>query len=221
MKIVIQCAGRKAKGAGKLTTPAGEDVLFVAHPPAQQSPGTQYCHPDALIPGEGITWREHLLQYNLAQDHTNPNALCPAALLYRPAVYKALIANYSWSNVFILSAGWGLIRSNFLTPDYNVTFSNQAETPSKRKKHDAFDDFNHLKTSALDNNETICFFGGKDYLDLYYKLTADIAARKIIYHSHTIQQQQPGYDYIAYRRFTNWHYSCVADFMRGDLANHA
>lgn len=220
MKIVIQCAGRKAKQAGKLTTPAGEEVIFVAHPPAQQSFGTQYCHPDEMIPGEVITWRQHLLHYNLTQGHTNPNALCPAALLYRPAVYKELIAKYGWTNVFILSAGWGLIRSNFLTPDYNITFSNQAEPPHKRKKSEDFNDFNHLKTSELDNNEVIYFFGGKDYLELYYKLTANIAARKIIYHSHAIQQRQPGYEYIAYRRFTNWHYACAADFMSDELANY-
>jgi len=40
--------------------------------------------------------------------------------LYRPRCYENLVFAFGWE-MFHLSAGWGLIRSDFFTPDYNIT----------------------------------------------------------------------------------------------------
>jgi hypothetical protein len=38
-----------------------------------------------------------------------------------------LVEKFGIEKVFILSAGWGLIRADFLTPNYDITFSGSAE----------------------------------------------------------------------------------------------
>ena len=215
MRIVIQCAGRKHGGAGRLKNASGVSVVFVAHPEkcTQTESSAHYCRPDDEV-GIGVgTWREYLALYN--RQSLNPDGLFRAAELYKPPVYQALVEQYGWQNVFILSAGWGLIRSDFLTPYYDITFSNQSPPCNRRRPGDRFQDFNHLRDVDISSNETVYFFGGKDYLSLYYSLTQDIAARKVIYHlQHNLSLCQ-GYEYIRYRscRRTNWHYSCVQDFM--------
>ena len=82
---------------------------------------------------------------------------------------------------FILSAGWGLIKADFLAPDYDITFSSQADAWKRRNKRDVFRDFAQMTQAELSVSEPIYFFGGKDYLPLYYKLTRTLAARKVIY----------------------------------------
>ena len=93
--------------------------------------------------------------------------------LYKPKIYGDLVGAFGWANVFVLSAGWGLIRSDFLTPDYDITFSSQGKPWSKRSKRltRPLQDFNHLKDARLSPDESIHFFGGMDYLELYYELT--------------------------------------------------
>ncbi|BAU49572.1 hypothetical protein SVA_3024 [Sulfurifustis variabilis] len=43
-------------------------------------------------------------------------------------------------DVFILSAGWGLIGAAFLTPVYDITFSNSADDYKRRRRRNQFDD---------------------------------------------------------------------------------
>jgi len=213
MRIVIQCAGKKHESAGRLKNASGVRVVFVAHPEkcTQTQSSLRYYRPDDEV-GTGLgTWREYLARYN--QQSLNPDGLFRAAKLYKPTVYQALVERYGWQNVFILSAGWGLIRSDFLTPYYDITFSNQGAPWSKRRSSDRFQDFNHLRNSGISPDETVYFFGGKDYLPLYYFLTQSIAARKVIYHSQDSLTHRQGYEYLPYRSFTNWHYSCAQDFM--------
>lgn len=217
MRIVIQCAGKKYKSAGWLKDTSGVRVIFVAHPEKcimTESP-LRCCRPDDEVGAELGIWREYLTRYN--QQSLNPDRLFRAAELYKPTVYRALVERYGWRNVFILSAGWGLIRSDFLTPYYDITFSNQGDPWSKRRSSDRFQDFNHLRDSGISPGETIYFFGGKDYLPLYYFLTQSIAARKVIYYSQDSLSRRQGYEYFPYRRFTNWHYSCARDFMEDNV----
>ena len=51
----------------------------------------------------------YLIRYN--RQGLNPDGLFRGAELYKPPVYRALVERSGWQNVFILSAGWGLIRS--------------------------------------------------------------------------------------------------------------
>lgn len=217
MRIVIQCAGKKRERAGRLRSASGVGVVFVAHPEKCIHTASSLCcvRPDDEV-GTGLgTWREYLARYN--QRSLNPDGLFQAAKLYKPPVYQALVEQFGFQNVFILSAGWGLIRSDFLTPYYDITFSNQGAPWSRRRSDDRFHDFNHLRDSCISPDETVYFFGGKDYLSLYYSLTQDIAARKVIYHSQDSPIRCQGYEYIPYRSFTNWHYSCAQDFMEGKI----
>ncbi|MGH9879755.1 MAG: hypothetical protein ACRD5H_19170, partial [Nitrososphaerales archaeon] len=165
---------------------------------------------DEIAPGLG-TWREYLIQYN--QQGSNPHGLYRAADLYKPHVYRDLVKQYGWNNVFILSAGWGLIRSDYLTPYYDITFSKQGKPWAIRRPDDHYQDFNHLQEAELSEDERIYFFGGKDYLPLYYSLTEHIPGRKVIYHSQASLEVHEGYEYVIYRSHTNWHYSCAQAFI--------
>jgi len=210
MKIVIQCAGRKFENAGRLTTLSGEKVLFVAHP-EKYTGWDKCCRPDSIRDGTDGTWREYLKSYN--QQGSDPNNLFPAGDLYKPSIYKALVEKYDAENVFILSAGWGLIRSDFLIPLYDITFSNQGEPYSKRGPRDQFEDFNQLSEGSILPDETIYFFGGQAYLPLYCNLTKNITARKVIYHSQGDAYQIQGYECIHFGNYTNWHYVCAQNFI--------
>jgi hypothetical protein len=125
MIVVIQCAASKAPNAGHLVTADGKSVTFVAHPEiAPRNEDHVYARPDDDA-GEGKPWREVLLAYN-REPNTNPLLLLPAYRLYENPIYGSLVERLGIENVYILSAGWGLIRSDFLTPDYDITFSQSA-----------------------------------------------------------------------------------------------
>src|SRR5213592_4041525 len=166
MKIVIQCSSTKDDLAGTFAV-NGRRVKFIAHPELHPLIDTHVLsRPDDQIPVISTTWREHLVAYN-AND-SNPDGLLQAGALYSRPAYRALLRSVGYENLYILSAGWGLIRSDFLLPDYDITFSSQAEGWKRRTKRDAFRDFAHLTSAAVGRDETVYFFGGKEYLPLYY-----------------------------------------------------
>jgi len=214
MKIVIQCAGRKFENAGRLATLSGEKVLFVAHP-EKCTHQEKCCRPDDRREGTVSTWRDYLKFYN--QQGSNLNNLFPAGELYKPPIYKALVDKYGPTNIFILSAGWGLVRADYLLPYYDITFSNQGKPYSKRHPRDQFRDFNQLSDCGIHSDETIFFFGGQDYLPLYRHLMQNIITRKVIYHSQGSAFQLPGYECIHYGSYTNWHYACAQDFIADQI----
>ena len=53
-----------------------------------------------------------------------------------------LVEIFGIDNVYILSAGWGLIRASFLTPNYDITFSAPAGAYNLRRKYDQYCDCN-------------------------------------------------------------------------------
>ncbi len=125
MIVVIQRASRKARNAGHLVTADGQPVTFVAHPEMAPKNGKYvYARPDEDS-GNGKSWRDVLLAYN-RKPSSNPLALLPAFQLYENPVYELLVQRLGVQNMYILSAGWGLIRSDFVTPDYDITFSPSA-----------------------------------------------------------------------------------------------
>ena len=134
MVFVIQCAGRKRDYAGTFRDGNGSPVMFVANPKQMPQDATYvYAHPDGLS-DSGITWRERLLRYN-REPATNPLGLLPAWELYQNAVYSRLVEAYGVERVYILSAGWGLIAADFLTPDYNITFSQVPQRDQAEQEH--------------------------------------------------------------------------------------
>jgi hypothetical protein len=106
MKVVIQCAGRKRTWAGRMRGASGEEIAFVAHPdlcPREGRPPFATA-PPAIQPA---TWKDVLVGYN--RGGGNPHGLSTAADLYRATIYRAWVSAFHHEDVFILSAGWGLI----------------------------------------------------------------------------------------------------------------
>ena len=204
MKVVIQCAASKSAEAGYLRDAKGNNVCFVAEP-ALAPKGTDfvYARPDDL--NGAATWRQQLLSYN--QRKSNPFGLLPAWRLYRNEAYGLLVSKLGVDNVFILSAGWGLLRADFLTPCYDITFSNQADDYKKRRNRMTFRDFNQMP----DSTDEVLFFGGKDYLPLFLQLTSAHSGKRVVYYNSAHAPEAPGckLEHYITRTRTNWHYECV------------
>ena len=216
MKVIIQCCASKRDRPWRWQ---GKPVRFVAHPALyERSEVAVYFRPDDPIPGYPYTWRQGLVSYN--ETGKNPDDLCRAGDLYEPRAYRQLVDTCGWEHTYILSAGWGLVRADYLLPWYDITFAGRADPCQRRRKGDPYDDFNQLAEADVDPEESICFFGGKDYLPLYYQLTRELPGRKLIYHTSKRLKKEEGYEYVEYvtARRTNWHYSCVEDFVAGRLA---
>ena len=115
MIAVIQCAARKPASAGRLQLSTGKPVVFVADPKAGPADdAVVYARPDDLV-DDGTSWREVLKKYN-AEQRDNPLGLFQAYRLYEHRTYGRLVDHFGLQNVYILSAGWGLICANFQTP---------------------------------------------------------------------------------------------------------
>ena len=136
--------------------------------------------------------------------------------LYENGAYGRLVERFGIPSVFILSAGWGLIRADFLTPYYDITFSKNPKVPKfkRRNKSDRYDDFRMLPD---DTQEEIVFFGSLDYLLQFCKLTAGVRGKRIVFYNSVAS---PRVGDCALKRFetttrTNWHYECVDAFLDG------
>lgn len=204
MKIIIQCAGKKQSRARSFEA-NGKQIVFVANPELAPRSGTKlYAHPDDDS-GNGQTWRERLLEYNRAGNN-NPLDLLPAWRLYMNSTYRYLVEKYGADNIFILSAGWGLIDANFLTPNYDITFSPSGKPYVKRKERDYYRDFNQLP----DDGKPVHFLVGKSYHDLLYQLTSGYSGRKILYYAGRPPKQCAGIECRSFGEpYTNWHYECA------------
>lgn len=217
MKVVIQCAASKDSKGGYFHAADGQRVKFVARP--EQSPAIETCvlaHPDDPTGTDSNTWRDLVAEYN-KKPNDNPFGLFPAYRLYSNPAYGALINQFGEENVFILSAGWGLIRSNFLTPQYDITFNTSADAFKRRKQRDPYLDFCHLAGPSADR---IVFLGGKSYLPLFCQLTETFSAERIVFFNSQAVPSAPGCRVVRYHTTlrTNWHYACVNDLLAGKIA---
>ncbi|WP_413658605.1 hypothetical protein [Paraburkholderia phenoliruptrix] len=219
MKIVIQCAGSKIqpKPDAGFRSSDNRRIKFVAHPElAPHGDSYVYVRPDDSFDGVQ-TWRQHLLSYN-REYQKNPSQLLPAYHLYSNPIYRKLVERFGIEKIFILSAGWGLIRSDFLTPDYDITFSAAKNVApyARRRKSDSFSDLSLLE----DNSDKITFLGGKDYLPLFTKLTANLIGPKVVFHN-TKSDLQLGTGFSTKKfetnRQTNWQYECAQMLIDGKI----
>lgn len=211
MKIVIQCAGSKvtcAEPDGHMQTKEGKPVMFVAQPPGPR-PDIIYATPDDLSDRQ-VSWRTLLQEYNKSPGD-NPWKLRKAYTLYENEIYGALEKKFG-VDMYVLSAGWGLIRADFLTPQYDITFKSSADYYKRRKKTDHYRDFNMLTD---DGDDPIVFFGGKDYVRLFCSLTAEWCSRRKVFYNSAKRPDAPGCDLERFdtKARTNWHYECAKAFL--------
>jgi hypothetical protein len=214
MIVVIQCAARK-RPDGFWRTDDHRKVEFVGEPTgAPQVAGMIYAQPDD-VSNNGESWRQLLWKYN-RQPGENPRGLWRAYRLYDNAVYERLANHCGIESLYILSAGWGLIRADFLIPHYNITFSQSSEPYKRRKKLDSYKDFRMLSD---DGDDKLLFFGGKDYLPLFSRLTDRFKGTRIIFYNSAQAPQITGCILIRFETptRTNWHYECAKAFLGGKL----
>lgn len=217
MKVMIQCAGSKADSAGFMRTESGQRVKFVARP--SEAPATRqfdYAHPDEPC-GNGRTWREELLNYN-RHPGDNPLGLLPAYRLYQNQLYRDLAEHVGVTNLYILSAGWGILPAMFLTPDYDITFTTSAESYKRRRRsQDTYQDYAMPGRTTAD---TLLFIGSRSYLKLFADLTDTYRGKRIAFFNTKHRPQLSGVTILRYEdatRSTNWQYDCARDFILGRL----
>ena len=217
--IVILCSARKNGGAGHFRRADGRKVLLVAQPDAA-SPGAGYVYarPDDDA-GGGQTWREKLRRYNADYDGSagsNPLGLLPAWRLYWHPVYARLWEKYGPERLYILSAGWGLVKADFLLPNYDITFSNNAETYMRRRNRDAYQDWRMLPEDA---DNPVVFFGGQGYIGFFCSLTERVKGTRHIFYNSRNVPDAPGGRLVKYatRTKTNWHYEAAGAFLQGEI----
>ena len=218
MLAVIQCAATKQPGAGCFIWD-GRPVKFVDDPSSAPN-DTQYfyAHPDDQA-DQGKSWRDLLLDYNQSPD--NPPRRFPAGDLYRHEVYRELVEHYGTEKTFILSAGWGLIRSDFLTPVYDITYSRAGTTKDKVYKRRRQEDLRYKDFCQLprDADERMVFFGGKDYLPLFRKLTKEYLGPITVYYRTESPPCVPGCSRKRYeiKQRTTWYYQCARSVILGKI----
>lgn len=219
MKIVIQCAGSKNPARLGVGFRAADNRLikFVARPElAPHSDTYAYARPDDMSDGSQ-TWRKRLLDYN-KEAPANRLHLLPAYQLYAGKAYQGLVQKFGNAQVFILSAGWGLIPADFLTPDYDITFSQAKNVAAhcRRKKSD-----NYTDTCLLpDDGDSTIFLGGQDYLPLFCKLTEKLkGTKKVFFNTKSDLSLGPGFRTERFQtdRRTNWHYDCAQMLIDGQI----
>ncbi len=223
MKIVIACAGGKRAGAGLMRTTKGKPVKFVAQSKlAPKDAPYNYAMPDD-ISDDGTSWRVRLCAYNATHEKNgdNPFDLLPAWELYKPPIYGKLVKEYGAENVYIMSAGWGLVSADFLVPDYDITYSSSAKGENaykRRRKNNWVDkDFCMLPKESTDR---VVFFGGKDYLKRFCELTKGYAGERVCYYNAGKCPDVEGVTLKKYetRTRTNWQYECAQKFMDGTIS---
>ncbi|MCX6607419.1 MAG: hypothetical protein NTV52_28065 [Acidobacteria bacterium] len=187
--------------------------MFVADPlSAPVNTSVEYARPDDWADGDR-TWRELLTEYN-RERAGNPLGLCAAYQLYRHRVYERLVAEMGVERVYILSAGWGLVRADFLMPHYDITFSGSAASYQRRRRNDAYFDYQMLPNMP---GEDVAYLGGTDYLGLFLKTTSGLGARRTVFYQSSRVPVAGGCDLRRFetRARTNWHYLCAQAILDG------
>lgn len=204
MKIVISCCARKNGGP---FIHNGRMINFISQVDQVVPNNEIYFHPDDSVPNGDITWRELVNQQGLN------NNLQSAYELYSPAIYSSLFQKFG-NDLFIFSAGWGIIRADFKLPKYNITFSNNNNVPdyARRDITPDFKDFNHLED--ISENEEIKLIAGSDYVLPFCELTKNLPNNKIIIYKNQnllnnnqyLNNKTFQFRHYQTNRRTNWHY---------------
>lgn len=179
--------------------------------------------PDDLAYGEEYTWRNYIEQ-------NQENGMIPfmAYQLYTDEKIDEL-RDALGDRFFIQSAGFGIVRSNYRLPKYNLTFTGNNEDNHRKylpNGGDGFIDFNHLYDLG-NKDEDIVFAGEVDYLEQFIELTRTLPNRKVVFYINALDPT----DYLnedknfLFKRYypespnqiTNWHYGLARDLAHGHI----
>jgi hypothetical protein len=139
---------------------------------------TEGLKPDDMAFDHDISWKEFILE--------NQNELTipfKAFQLYSLSTYRLMRCAFG-RRFFIQSAGFGIIRSDFRIPEYNITFKGGNIVNHRRyiaNGLDGFNDLNHL-LELNSNNQDILFIGSREYIKQFIELTNNLSCRKIIFY---------------------------------------
>lgn len=173
MQIVLPCSKRKKTHAPTFCLD-GHPIRFIANP-QQQANLWERAPWDPITHGNKRTWIHCLTDYNNA-GQLNPedlgvgvsingaNGLFCAGTLYAHRIYSDLIQVLGFDNVYILSAGWGLVRADTRLPTYNITFSTQAEQEARISVQGRLEN-PKCTCSDFANLPTTRVFAGRSYRD--------------------------------------------------------
>ena len=217
--IIMQCARRK-NNFGHICF-NGKRVSFVANPTIN-SP--DQFRPDDLIPGLAprLTWREAITKYNT--DQTLPlgvtieGAQLPMAFeLYANNAYHAVANAIGCENLYILSAGWGLVRSTYRIPYYDITFSGSINLNLRKAKQE-WADYNQFPNTVKEDQCVHSMIGVK-----YFRLFNRLFPREVTLRFHHKAGNAPGnflgraWDFQLHpgKLRTNWYYQCARNVTAG------
>ena len=201
-KVVMICSSKKNKSFFTQFP----NIRFTSNP---QTVNEKF--PNDKVPNSKLTWREYLTK------RQHESTLLNAFKLYKRPAYLHLHTKFK-KNFFILSAGWGLVSSEFKLPGYDITFSQSAPANTRRSSNinvpPLYNDFNQIE----DNGDDILFLGSPDYIPLFISLTKDLKCRKIIFwKKKNTPQKYPlpnntfKYEYYYTNSNTNWHYKLAQE----------
>ena len=180
-----------------------------------ENPLINQFNPHSPIPNMLTTWKRLIEDINQGV----VNIIIPEAYnLYEPrnpfqTIYQES-HNAFGNRFYVASAGWGIIKSEFKIPDYNITFSDTDEENNYRNpNNDYINDFNHILSIEGD----ILFLGSKKYLNQFISLTRNLPNRKIVFqNSQEIllpalnQNGGPFVQlYFPYPNNYTWHYAAA------------
>lgn len=161
----------------------------------------------------GRSYRDVLEDYNRNQREDNPPGLFPAWKLYKKPIYQELAKHFG-DNLYILSAGWGLVAAYYFLPCYNITFSASVEGYQRRRKRDrGYRDFAMLPTTI---SKHVVFLGEEDYVPHFCRLTDGVARRTVVFNAHTPPPPAPGCELRPYPPL-RWHYECAKKLVSGEF----
>lgn len=221
VKVVIQCAGLKVPGALTLAL-NGVDRKFVARP---ELAGRKGSAPWDEIGAGNRTFIDFVRDYNRGDVGyygrvavANGGSLTAAGSLYRNRIYQELLTACSVENVYILSAGWGLVRANDEIPVYDITFSQNAQemnriTPDDRAQHGTVRD-------AVDGCEEIHLFLSRSYADYWFLVFPELNGRVILH--WRMGQEHPlnnvhVIEHDCGNMRTNWQNTAAGQWLNGFL----
>ena len=221
MKVVFQCAGEKQADAASLTL-NGDVIEFLARPAGETN---QRC-PWDLMPGSKKIWIDCVRdladndgkmpdEFSRLGIGIGPGILYEAGKLYAKPIYDRLVSQIYLDNVYILSAGWGLIRGSRKIPDYDVTFS-QSASPEKRVRPAARSRAAAI-TDEIPGTDEIHLFITPNYADYWTSLKNTFGTRAIL-HWRTGQRLPTGrYSRVQAHdcgeQRTNWQYKAATQFL--------